>query len=83
MKSTVKLLAGAAAGIGLLALTATSASAYIACSGNVCWHAHERYHYPRSAHVVIHTDTWHHGPSISFREHEGRGYWHGDSWTNW
>lgn len=83
MKLTAKLFAGAAAAVGLLALSATGASAYIACTGNVCWHAHDRYHYPRDAHVVVHADTWHHGPSITIREHEGRGYWHGDSWTSW
>ena len=83
MKSTVKLLAGAAAGIALLALTATSASAYLACSANVCWHTHDRYHYPHHARVVVHADTWHHGPSITIREHEGRGYWHGGEWTSW
>jgi hypothetical protein len=33
--------------------------------------------------VVVHEDTWKAGPTVKFREHEGRGYWRGDHWTNW
>jgi hypothetical protein len=73
----------AALGTGLLAITSVSASAAIVCQGNVCWHAHERYVYPPAASVVVHEDTWRAGPSIKFREHEGRGYWRGDTWTSW
>ncbi len=75
----------AAFGAGALALSAASASAAIVCSGNVCWHAHASYDYPPSAHVIVHPDTWHWGPGehYSFREHEGRGYWSGDRWTEW
>ena len=83
MTSITKIIAATAAAAGFFALTATGASAYMACSGNVCWHVHDRYHYPRHAHVVVHADTWRHGPSITIREHEGRGYWKGDSWTSW
>lgn len=75
------LAAGVAAGV--LALSSMSASAVVACSGNVCWHSHDRYHYPRTAHVVVHPDSWHWGPHVTIREHEGRGYWHGDRWTAW
>ena len=41
---------------------------------------HERYTYPRESVVVIHEDDWRPGPSVIFREHEGRGYWRGESW---
>jgi hypothetical protein len=78
-----KGLLGVAAGAGLLALSNVGASAAIACTGNVCWHSHERYDYPSGARVVIHEDNWRPGPRITFREHEGRGYWHGDRWTEW
>ncbi len=80
-----KTLVGTAMGAGLLALSTISASAAIVCSGNVCWHTHERYAYPPEARVVIHDDDWRWGPSerYSFREHEGRGFWKGDSWTEW
>jgi hypothetical protein len=83
MKAISKFLICTTASAAFVALSAVSASAAIACSGNVCWHSHERYHYPRASHVVVHADTWRHGPSISIREHEGRGYWHGDSWKSW
>ncbi len=76
-----KVILAAAVGAGALALSALNASAAIVCSGDVCWHTHETYTYPPEAHVTIHEDTWQAGPSIRFREHEGRGYWRGDSWT--
>jgi hypothetical protein len=63
-------------------ISAVTASAAIVCSGNTCWRAHERYTNPPSAGVVIHEDNWRAGPGITFREHEGRGYWRGDSWTD-
>ncbi len=79
--SLSKSVIGAAVCLGVLAFSAVSASAAIVCSGNVCWHVKERYHYPPSASVVIHDDDWTAGPGITFREHEGRGYWSGDRWT--
>jgi hypothetical protein len=92
-----KTLVGAAIGVGMLALTAANASAHIACVGPVCWHTHEAYEYPSDARVVIHPeypsdarvvihpDDWRWGPDehYSWREHEGRGYWRGDRWTDW
>ena len=74
---TLKLGALAAA---ILAGSAVTASAAIVCSGNVCWHTHERYTYPRDSGVVVHEDNWHAGPSVTFREHEGRGYWRDERW---
>jgi hypothetical protein len=41
----------------------------LACEGKIQLSAHE--------------DTWKAGPDITFREHEGRGYWKGDTWTTW
>ena len=85
MKSLTKILTGAAIGTGILVASAGSASAAIACSGNVCWHTHEAFRYPREARITIHDDGWKWGPSehYTFREHEGRGYWRGDRWENW
>ena len=65
---------------GMLAGSAVTASAEIVCRGDVCWHTHERYTYPRDAGVVVHEDNWQAGPSIRYREHEGRGYWRDDKW---
>ncbi len=80
-----KTLLGATAGVGLLALSAASASAAIVCSGNVCWHTHESYTYPPEAHVIVHPDGWRWGPRerFSWREHEGRGYWRRGDWVEW
>jgi hypothetical protein len=77
------VFASALLGGGLLAASASMASAAVVCSGNTCWHAHSRYHYPPGAGVVVHRDNWRGGPGITFREHEGRGYWHGENWVEW
>ena len=81
----ISTLASAPVAAALLAGSAVSASAAVACSGNVCWHTHERYTYPRDSGVTVHEDNWRWGPNehYTFREHEGRGYWHGDRWTEW
>jgi hypothetical protein len=73
---------GIALGVGVLALSAASASAEIACRRNVCWHVNERYEYPAEARVIIHPDNWHWGRNehYAWREHEGRGYWRGGRW---
>ncbi|QQN65679.1 hypothetical protein JIR23_08270 [Bradyrhizobium diazoefficiens] len=78
-------VAAAAAGLGFLTAGTVSASAAIACTGNVCWHTHETYSYPPEAKVVVHEDSWKWGPTekFSFREHEGRGYWRDDKWVTW
>lgn len=83
MTSLNKILAGALMSAGILAFSAVGASAAIACAGDVCWHSHERYNYPPSAHVTIHEDNWRWGPHehYAFREHQGRGYWNGDRWA--
>lgn len=83
MTSLSKTLLGGTAGLGLLALSAASASAAVVCSGTVCWHTREAYSYPPDARVIVHPDTWHWGPRERFRwrEHEGRGYWRGGNWV--
>jgi hypothetical protein len=85
MTSLSKVLCSAAVGVGLLAFSAINASAAIVCSGNVCWHSHEAYEYPPTAGVIVHPDSWRWGANEHFawREHEGRGYWHGDRWMEW
>ena len=46
----------------ILTIRTLSASAGVACSGNVCWHTHERYEYPPSAGVTLETRTGHYLP---------------------
>ncbi|HZR60054.1 MAG TPA: hypothetical protein VFA80_03725 [Xanthobacteraceae bacterium] len=76
-----KALAGAALATGTLAFSALNASAAIVCRGDVCWHTHDVYRYPSSEHIIVHRDNWRAGPRVIFREHEGPGYWRGDSWV--
>jgi hypothetical protein len=85
MTALSKSLAGAVIGAGILTFSAVSASAGIACVGPVCWHTQSTYEYPSDSRVVVHEDSWKWGPNdkYSWREHEGRGYWKGDSWTDW
>jgi hypothetical protein len=85
MKLIHKTLASVAVSGVILGASAVSASAAIACTGNVCWHTHETYVYPPDARVVVHEDNWKWGPTekYAFREHEGRGYWRGNDWVVW
>ena len=51
-----------------------------------CVLAHPRdLHLSAGFRVIVHEDNWKWGPEekFSFREHEGRGYWRDDKWTNW
>jgi hypothetical protein len=76
----VKRVLMGAFSVAMLAGSATTASAAVVCNGDICWHTHERYSYPKESGIVIHEDDWRPGPSVTFREHEGRGYWRGESW---
>ena len=80
MRLSNNVLLATALSFGFVALSAMSASADIACSGNVCWHVQERYDYPRAARIVVHPDTWHMTRRYRLREHEGAGYWRGRQW---
>ncbi len=85
MRTLSKIFLSAAAGASVLAFSAVTASADIACNRNVCWHQHEHYDYPPDARVIIHPDDWHwgRGEHFTFREHEGRGYWRDGRWREW
>jgi hypothetical protein len=83
MKTVTKAFVLSVVGAGAVALASTAASASIACSGNVCWHVHQAYHYPRGTDVVIHPDNWRRGPKVVIREHTGRGYWRQGHWVKW
>ena len=75
----------AAVGVAAFATSTLTASAYIACTGNVCWHVMERHEYPTHARVVIRNDDWKwkRHEHYRWREHEGRGYWRGSRWETW
>jgi hypothetical protein len=83
MTSLGKTLIGAAVAAAALAGSWVSASAAIACTGNVCWHIHENYAYPDGSRVTVHPDDWTPDDRYVWREHDGQGYWHGDEWREW
>ena len=84
MKMIAKLAVAAALAGSALAMTATSASAYIVCNARgVCWHAHNRYAYRPEFGIVVHPDNWRwrgRGHYV-FKEHTGRGYWRNGVWV--
>jgi hypothetical protein len=85
MKTVVKLAAAALLGAASLAITASSASAYIVCNGEgECWHVKHRYQYHPEFGLVVHPDGWAWGANEHYvwREHTGRGYWHNGIWIH-
>jgi len=71
-------------GAGMLALTATTASAEIVCnSEGDCWHVKHRYNYEPGFNVRVYPDSWKWGSNDHYRwrEHEGRGYWRSGVWV--
>ena len=84
MRVINKAVFGSLVGAGILAFSAVGASAAIVCSDNACWHVKDTYSYPSEARVIVHRDDWKWDTNekYSWREHEGRGYWHGDRWMD-
>jgi hypothetical protein len=82
MTRATKMLLVTVCGGAALALSGLTASAEVACSGDVCWHVKDKYAYPAESKVIIHEDAWKAGPKVRFREHEGRGYWRGETWVD-
>jgi hypothetical protein len=67
----------------VLAVTAGSASAEIACNREgECWHVKETKHFRAEHGVTIHPDDWKWKEHEKYRwhEHEGRGYWRDGVW---
>ena len=85
MKNGTKaVIAGLAAAAGL-ALTASSASAYVACNADGdCWHVHHHgyYNYQPAWGITVHPDNWRWGANDHYRwhDHAGRGYWRNGAW---
>jgi hypothetical protein len=80
------LAIAAVLGASALALTATSASAYVVCNRNgTCWHERNSYAYQPAFGVVVHPDNWRwRGGNYRWREHPGggRGYWRSGVWIS-
>jgi hypothetical protein len=84
MNTRAKVFILAASAASLLGMSSLSASARIVCNEDGdCWHTPDVYAYPPAVHLEVHPDGWawkegerHH----AWKEHEGRGYWHGGQW---
>ncbi len=86
MKTRAKTLIMAGVAAAGIALSATGASAYVACNGaGECWHVHRHgaYTYPPTFGVVVHPDNWRwaHTERYRWHEHAGRGYWRDGVWV--
>lgn len=85
MYTKVKLFALAASAISLIGMSSLSASAAIVCNEDgECWHTQTTYTYPPSVHLEAHPEgwKWKEGEHHAWKEHEGRGYWHGGQWQD-
>ena len=83
MNKATKLAAAALLSLSAIALSATAASAAIACNGEGnCWHVRKTYNYKPEFGVTIHPNNWRWGPNdhYTWREHAGRGYWKNGVW---
>ena len=74
---------GAPKGTAPVTVEGYGPSSVVVCNAaGYCWHSKERYDYPSGAGVEVHPHgwTWDNGDNYAWREHPGRGYWHGDAW---
>jgi len=84
MKRISKIAAAALLGFSVVTISATAASAAIACNAEgACWHVRKPYAYRPEFGVVVHPDNWRWGPNehYAWREHRGRGYWSHGAWV--
>jgi hypothetical protein len=71
--------------IASLGLLGGTASAEIVCNDDGdCWHVKEKVEYPASVRLRVHSDDWKwtEHDHYRWREHAGRGYWHGGVWVD-
>lgn len=66
-----------------VALSATAASADVACNRwGECWHVQDRMAYPGELGIVWHPDHWRAGHHYHFRQdHPGHGYYRNGAWV--
>jgi len=84
MNRISKIAAAAVLGLSALTISATAASASVACNGEgECWHTHTAYNYRPEFGVVVHPDNWRWGATDNYKwhEHRGRGYWSHGAWV--
>jgi len=91
MKAILITAAFAVLSVGTVAVSATSANAYVACNkAGECWHVDNRYHY-REPGIVVHPDNWYfhrdweHDKAYRYRSedhHRDRGFWRDGVWVH-
>ena len=87
MKATIKLAAAAIIGVSALTVTASDASARVACNRwGECWRVgpgwRASWGFPASAGVVIRPASWRAGRRVVWRgSRSGRGFWRRGVWV--
>ena len=75
----------AAVALGLVAATATAASAYVVCNANECWHTDARIKLP-GVKLTFHNDTWQHqhekDKHYTWHENDNEHDWHHGYWDH-
>jgi hypothetical protein len=87
-KTLAKAAATAAIGVGLFAITAGTASAYVVCNAaGDCWHTDQHVHYSREVQARVYPDSWYfhndwdHDHDHHWRNHhDGRGFFRNGVW---
>ena len=83
MKTITKLAAAALLSVATVAVTASSASAYVACNREgECWHVRDRYDYHQNtaSSFIRTTGAGARNEHYRWHEHQGRGYWRNGIW---
>ena len=83
MNTLCKVALAGLIGASALTFMTTGASARVVCNADGdCWHTRTEYVYRPEFGLTIHPDNWRwkDGERFTWREHEGRGYWHGGQW---
>jgi len=78
------MAAGLMGAVCVLVLSATTASAEVACNREgECWHVRDHHEYRPEWGVIVHPDEWRWAGNEHYRwhEHEGRGYWRNGAWV--
>lgn len=84
MKTFSAIAVAALMGVASVNLISTNASAAVVCNEDGdCWHTQTDETYAPSLGLSVHQNDWKwkDGERHAWREHEGKGYWKGGSWT--
>jgi hypothetical protein len=76
------VVSGLIAAVGVLAFTASGASAAVVCNEGDCWKVKDTYEYPPEVRLHVYDDDWKwEGDKYHWRDPgAGRGYYRGGVW---